>query len=128
MQDWYSSIRWLHIGLVFTSGALFAVRGVGVLCAADWSMHALVRRLSYGIDTLLLSAALLLLHILQLNPFAVPWLRVKLGLLLLYIVLGSFALKRAKTRGGRALCFAAALLCYSFMVTVARAHNPWGFL
>ena len=50
------------------------------------------------------------------------------ALLLLYIVLGSFALKRARTARAKLLFFLASLLCFAFMLTVARAHNALGFL
>jgi len=128
LAEWYPQVRWTHISLVLTSGALFAARGVGVLMGASWAMQPAVRRLSATIDTGLLSAALLLLHILQLNPFAVPWLSTKIGLLLLYIVLGTLALKRAPTPRARLLFFVASLACYGFMLSVALAHHPLGFL
>ena len=124
--DHYTALRLLHITMVVCSGSLFALRGLGVLARAQWPLQAGWRWLSYGIDTLLLGAALSLLWALQLNPFATPWLQLKLGLLLLYIVLGSLALKRARTRAGRGISFLAALLCFAFMATVARAHSPWG--
>lgn len=122
----YPHVRWTHIGLVLASGVLFAARGVGVLVGARWSMVPTVRRLSYSMDTALLTAAFLLLFILDINPFAVAWLSTKIALLLVYIVLGTLALKRARTQAVRRLCFAAALLCYGFMLTVARAHHPLG--
>ena len=128
LSELYPVIRWTHIGLVLTSGTLFAVRGLGVLLGAQWSMTAGVRRLSYAVDTALLSAALLLLYILDLNPFAVPWLSTKIALLLVYIVLGTFALKRARTARMRLVFYIASLLCFAFMLTVARAHHPLGLL
>ena len=124
--DFYPHIRYIHMGLVLASGGLFLARGVAVLRGAAWPMTTGVRRASYSIDTALLGAALVLLHILQLNPFVVAWLGTKLALLLLYIVLGSFALKRAKTRAGRLGFLVASMLCYGYMLTVARAHSPWG--
>jgi uncharacterized membrane protein SirB2 len=124
----YPYIKHAHIGLALASGALFAVRGLAVLAGGRWAMRSPVRHASMGIDTLLLVAALLLLFILQLNPFAVAWLRVKLMLLVAYIVLGTFALKRARGTGARALCFAAALACFLMMYSVARTHNPLGWL
>lgn len=127
MIDLYPQVRLAHIGLVLISGILFAARGAGVLVGAPWSMAPAVRRLSYAIDTTLLGAALWLLYILDLNPFAVPWLSTKIALLLAYIVLGTLALKRARTMRVRLLCFVAALLCFGFMLTVARAHQPLGF-
>lgn len=125
-MDLYFPARLAHISLVLISGTLFAARGVGVLAGAPWSMAPAVRRLSYTIDTALLSAALLLLYVLDINPFVVAWLSTKIALLLAYIVLGTLALKRARTTRVRALCFVAALLCFGFMLTVARAHHPLG--
>ena len=55
-------------------------------------------------------------------------LREKVLLLVLYIVLGTLALKRARTRSARAWCYAAALAVFLFIVSVARAHSPLGFL
>jgi len=124
--EWYPEVRWAHISMVLTSGALFAARGLGVLMGAQWSMAPAIRRLSYMIDTVLLGAALLLLYVLDINPFAVAWLSTKIALLLVYIVLGTLALKRARTTRMRLLCFVAAVLCFGFMLTVARAHHPLG--
>ncbi len=124
--DFYPQIRTIHITLVLVSGALFAARGVGVLAGSAWSLAPIARRLSYAIDTGLLGAALLLLYVLHLNPFIEPWLRTKIVLLLVYIVLGSLALKRARSPRARAIFFAASLLCFGFMLSVAHAHHPLG--
>jgi uncharacterized membrane protein SirB2 len=76
----------------------------------------------------LLTAALMLATLLHQYPFVHAWLTVKVMLLVVYVVLGSFALKRGSTRGVRAWCFGAALLVYAFIVSVARAHDPRGAL
>lgn len=126
VMDVYPVVRWLHMALVATSGTLFVVRGVSVMRGAAWPMTPVVRRTSVLIDSALLGAAVTLLYILQLNPFAVGWLTTKIVFLLLYIVLGTFALKRARNPGVRLWCFLASVLCLGFMVTVARAHHPLG--
>lgn len=126
LMDLYPAFRWTHITCVFFSGTLFVARGIGVLRGATWAMQPGVRRASVLIDSALLSAALMMLYTLQLNPFTVGWLATKIYLLVLYIVLGTFALKRARTPRGRFLCFVAAVLCLGFMVSVARAHHPLG--
>ncbi len=126
LGEFYPLIKHAHIGLAIASGSLFAVRGLAVLAGGRWATRSPVRHASMGIDTLLLIAALLLLFVLQLNPFAVAWLRVKLMLLVAYIVLGTFALKRARGTGARALFFIAALACFLMMYSVARTHNPLG--
>jgi uncharacterized membrane protein SirB2 len=124
----YPQIKAAHIGLAFFSGAFFALRGAAVLAGAAWPQQAAARRASMAIDSALLLAAVLLLAMLNLNPFATPWLLAKLGLLVAYVVLGVLALRRARTRLGRALAFVAALFCFGAMVGIARAHHPLGFL
>src|SRR5688572_25850081 len=128
MIEFYPEIKWVHIVAVVTSGSLFALRGVGTLAGARWPMWAPLRYVTYTVDTVLLTAALMLATILHQYPFVHGWLTVKVLLLVLYIVLGTFALKRARTSRGRALFFAAAALVFLFIVSVARAHHPLGFL
>ncbi len=128
-MDWivhYPALRHLHMGLAFTSGALFAVRGAAVLAGQRWPMHWVPRRLSVIIDTGLLAAAIRLLWELRLNPLLVSWLQVKLALLPVYIVLGALALKYARKRGARTVFYIAALLVYGFMISVALTHSPLG--
>jgi uncharacterized membrane protein SirB2 len=61
-------------------------------------------------------------------PFGSGWLTAKVVLLVAYIVLGSIALKRGRTRAVRITAFVAALSIVGFLITVARAHHPLGFL
>jgi uncharacterized membrane protein SirB2 len=123
---WYPPIKAAHVTLVGASGVLFAVRGAATLAGGGWAMARPWRLLSYGIDTLLLSAGVTLWALLSLSPVGSPWLGVKLLLLLLYIVLGSLALKRARTVAARRASYAAALGVYLFMAAVAVAHHPAG--
>src|SRR5690606_9376471 len=97
------------------------LRGTMVLGGLQrWAMWAPVRYLSYAIDTVLLTAALMLATLLRQYPFVHAWLTVKVVLLVVYIGLGTFALKRGRTRRVRAVCFAAAVLVYLFIISVAR--------
>ena len=128
MIEFYPQVRAVHIGAVLASGALFALRGAGVLGGLRWPLAAPLRYLSYSIDTTLLTAALMLVAMLPAAVFANHWLTVKLGLLVLYVVLGSFALKRGRSARVRAICFAAAVAVYIFMFGVARTHQPFGWL
>lgn len=123
---WYPQLRTLHIACVLLSGALFLARGSAVLAGAAWPMRRPVRLASYAIDSLLLAAALGLAAILPVALFANGWLTAKIVLLLVYIALGTFALKRARTQRGRALCFLGAIAVFLFMISVARAHHPLG--
>jgi len=49
-------------------------------------------------------------------------------LLVVYIMLGTFALKRGRTPRARLICYLLALATYGFMLTVARKHHPLGLL
>lgn len=117
----------LHIGLVVLSVSLFAARGVGVLAGQAWPMAAGARGLAPVIDSALLLAGGALWWLLQLSPTQQHWLLAKLVLLLVYIVLGSLALKRAPTRAAKAVCFVAALSVVGFMASIAVARHPLGW-
>ena len=89
---------------------------------------ATVRYTSYGIDTMLLTSAAMLLTILPGALFANGWLTAKLSLLVVYIVLGICAMRAQFPRGRRAIFYAAALLTFFFMFGIARMHQPLGWL
>jgi uncharacterized membrane protein SirB2 len=126
MIELYHEIKWVHVAAVLTSGGLFALRGMAMLAGARWHMAAPLRYLSYTIDTVLLTAALMLATMLRQYPFVHGWLTTKVLLLMVYVVLGSYALKRGATPAVRAWTFAAALLVYAFIISVARAHDARG--
>jgi uncharacterized membrane protein SirB2 len=126
MLEFYPQIKAAHIALVLTSGGLFATRGLLLLLGQQWARAAVLRYLSYTLDSALLTAALMLLVVLKLNPFTTAWLATKLVLLLLYIGLGVVAMRRERSRPQRLLAYFGALLVFGFMYTVARAHQPLG--
>jgi uncharacterized membrane protein SirB2 len=128
MLELYPQIKAVHIAAVMASGVLFLLRGAAVQMGASWAMAAPLRYLSFTIDTVLLTAALMLATIIHQFPFVQGWLTAKVLLLVVYIVLGSFALKRGRTRAVRTSCWIAALLVYLFIVSIARAHNPLGIV
>lgn len=126
MAAWYLQILWTHIGCVIASGSLFFTRGCMMLAGLPAANHVALRRASVVIDSLLLIAAIALTTIIHQYPFVQAWLTVKVVLLVVYIVLGVFALRRGRTRAIRGACFIAAMAVFLFIVSVARAHNPWG--
>ena len=127
MIEFYPQIKAFHIAFVIASVMLFAGRGGLVLAGSRWGMVAPVRYLSYSIDTALLTSALMLLTILPGAMFANHWLTVKLSLLLVYVLLGSFALKRGRTPKIRLACYVGALIVIAMVVGVAYSHHPLGW-
>ncbi len=128
MLEFYPQIRLFHISCVLLSGSLFCLRGLLMLAGSAHANHLLLRWLSYAIDSALLTAALLLMTLLHQYPVQQSWLTVKVLLIAVYVVLGVFALRRGRTYRARARCFAAAVLVYLFVISVARAHEPLGAL
>jgi uncharacterized membrane protein SirB2 len=126
MSEFYSQLKMLHIACVVCSGVLFTVRGVLMWAESRWTNALALRRLSYAIDTLLLGSAISLAGILHQFPFVSSWLTAKLLLLVVYILLGIFALRRGRTPLARQVCFVAALSVYAFIISIATSHNPRG--
>lgn len=126
--DLHPTLKLAHVALVTASGLLFALRGAASQAGAAWAMRRPWRLLSVVIDTLLLTAGATLWWLLGLHPVRDPWLGTKLALLLLYIVLGSLAMKRGRTPAVRRASYAAALATYLFIATVALRHQPLGLM
>jgi uncharacterized membrane protein SirB2 len=128
MIAFYAQIKFVHVLCVLLSGSLFSLRGALMLMRSRLTNHLALRVASWTIDTALLTSALMLVTVLHQYPFVHGWLTVKVCLLVVYIVLGTYALKRGRTRTIQVGCFLGALAVYLFIVSVARAHSPWGWL
>lgn len=127
MEEFYIEIRSVHIAAVALSGTLFALRAFAFnLTGAQWPKAAAVRYFSYSVDTVLLTAALMLTTIIGQYPFTSGWLTVKVVLLVIYIGLGMLALKPARTPQFRLSATLAAVAVFLFIITVARTHHPLG--
>ena len=128
MIEYYVPIKLVHVGAALLSGALFLVRGLIVLAGRRRSgaLVSSLRYLSYAVDTALLTAALMLVSVLPRAMFANGWLTAKLLLLVPYVVLGSYALKRARSERVRWITYGLALAAFALMLTIARYHDPLG--
>jgi len=126
--EFYAEIRLVHMTAAFASGGLFLLRGLALPSGADWSRAAPLRFASYVIDTVLLTAALMLMTIVGQYPFVDGWLTMKVALLAVYVVLGMLAFWSGWPLAARIGCWLAGLAVYAFIVSVARAHHPLGVL
>jgi len=80
--------------------------------------------LPHLIDSLLLGSALSLAWLSHQYPFVQGWLTAKFCGLLVYILCGSIALKRGRSRSIRACFLVLALLAYAYIVSVALTRQP----
>lgn len=124
----YPALRHAHIVLVTLSGTLFALRAAGVIAGARWPLAPGPRFAAMGIDTLLLAAGVTLWATLGLNPLRETWLGAKLVLLVVYVGLGTMALRRARGTDARLAWTVAALACFGTMVAIARTHDAFAGL
>jgi uncharacterized membrane protein SirB2 len=128
MLEFYPWIKLVHYSAALCSGAFFTLRALALLSGMHWPRAAPIRYLSYSIDSVLLTAALMLLTILPSALFANGWLWVKIAFVLAYILLGIAAFRPQRANNTRAILLGAALLCFIQVYTIARLHQPWGVL
>lgn len=124
----YPLIKTVHLLSIALSLALFAARWLGVLAQADWAMHRSTRVATVAIDTVLLGAGVALWVLGGWHPWHSPWLGAKLLALVAYVLLGSWALKRARSRSGHLWFGLLALGVAGHMVGIALHHHPAGWL
>ncbi len=123
----YAAIKLVHVGAAALSIAGFTLRGAWMLRSPQRLSEPWVRIVPHVIDTVLLASALWLAW--QLGAEGTrDWLWAKLIALLVYVGLGTIALKRGRTRGVRVAAFAGALATFAYIVTVAIAKSPLGLL
>lgn len=120
----FSVLKLVHVTCVVASFALFWVRGVWMLQGSPRLQRRWARIAPHVVDTLLLASAIGMLVVARRSPFEFDWLSAKLVALVLYIALGTIALKRGRTRKARIMAWIAAQIVFLYLVAVALAKNP----
>lgn len=123
-MEYYFGIKHLHLSLVALSGVLFLLRGILMLKSSKALQMKTLRIAPHIVDTALLIAGVSLAVLSGLKPGATPWIMAKLIALVVYIGLGTIAIKRGKTYPIRATAFVAALCTFGYMIAVAVTKNP----
>ena len=126
MITFYPDIKLVHIAAALFSGAFFALRALALIAGMRWPRLAPVRYFSYTVDTVLLTAAFMLLTILPRELYANGWLLVKLCFVAGYVLLGILAFRPQRRTLARAALVTAAGLCFLQAYCIARAHHPLG--
>lgn len=120
----YLALKHLHVACVVLSGLGFLLRGWWMLNDSPRLKTRPARVVPHMVDSVLLGSALLMAWQSSQYPFAQGWLTAKFVGLLAYILCGTMALKRARTKGRRVLFLVLALLAYAYIVGVALTRNP----
>ena len=123
----YDVLKIVHVSAVTLSFLGFFARGLGMIGDASWINSRLARTLPHVVDTVLLLSALGLVWMLRMSPFAAPWLAAKIVGLVVYVLLGSIALRRGRTKPVRIAAWVTAMATFVYIVSVAITKNPAGF-
>ena len=124
----YLVLKNLHLATIALTLALFVLRGAWMMAESPRLQARWVRVVPHVNDTLLLASGIALAVLIEQYPLVHSWLTAKFFALIAYIVLGTIALKRGKTKSQRIAAWIAALLVFGYMAAVARAHDPLPFL
>ena len=118
------TLKYLHIAFVALSFSLFFLRGLWMLNSSSMLQQRWVKITPHIVDTGLLLSAIALAYQLSMSPLSTPWLMAKIIALVLYIVVGTIAIKRGKTRTIRLTAWVTALFIFLYILAVAITHNP----
>ncbi|RUM94026.1 MAG: regulator SirB [Thiothrix sp.] len=118
----------LHYLTVTLSLLGFVLRGVWMMRDSPLLQARLVKVLPHINDALLIFSAMGVAYLAELYPWEQSWMVAKLLALLVYILIGTVALKRGSTMVIRIAAWVMALLVFAYIVSVAMTHSPIPFL
>jgi uncharacterized membrane protein SirB2 len=116
----YTTLKHLHATAATISIAGFALRYAWMIAGSPRLQSRAAKVLPHIVDTILLASAILLAVQAGIAPWSVGWLGFKVIGLIVYIVLGTIALKRGRTRGVRIAAGATAIALFGAIVWAAR--------
>jgi len=121
----YLIIKIVHMTCAMLTTLGFALRGYWMVTESNLLQRKPVRILPHIIDTFLLLSAIVLVVMSRQYPIVVGWVTFKVVLLVLYIVLGTMALKRGKTKQHRIAYLVASLVTLAVIFMVAAVKPGW---
>ncbi|EPC00859.1 invasion gene expression up-regulator, SirB [Litchfieldella anticariensis FP35 = DSM 16096] len=127
-MEHYSLIKHLHMTAAGASLALFVLRAWWSVRESPRLQRMWVRVVPHLIDTALLLLGVWLMVMLRFWPHQHPWLAAKLIGLVVYIVVGTVAIKRGRTPRQRGLAAIAAVLVFVYIIGAAVQHHPLSWL
>lgn len=123
MLQFHTQLLAAHVTLAIVSPVLFSLRALRAVRGLD-PARGWLRYAPHAVDSALLLAGLALATNIRQYPFADAWLTAKFLALLGYITAGHFAVRRARTGGGRIAAFGAALAILAYIYAVALTRDP----
>lgn len=115
----YLAIKHIHMTCAALSGILFFTRGIWMLRDSEMLQRRWVNASAHAIDTILLLSAITMAVWSAQYPFVLPWLTVKLGMVVAYIMVGAIAIRHGGSKRVRTVAFVVALLLFAYIVKLA---------
>jgi uncharacterized membrane protein SirB2 len=121
---WYMGIiKTIHIVCALLSISGFVGRGILMIKGSPLLKARWVKVSPHIIDTVLLVSAITLASQWGWPALQMPWLLAKIIALLLYIVLGSLALRPGRPQSIRIFAWLSAIIIFAYIVLVAMTKN-----
>ena len=114
------TLKLVHESCVVLTFFSYSLRGFWMMIDSALLQHKLTRVLPHIIDTVLLVSGVTLALMLYGDFYRLSWLMVKLGAVVVYIVLGSIAIRYGRTKTVRITALILAWCVFFFIVVLAR--------
>ncbi|GAA3551413.1 SirB2 family protein [Zobellella aerophila] len=125
----YLAVKHAHMLFVMLSLTLFMLRAWLAVPSPARSQHKVLKIVPHINDTLLIGCGIWLAIQIHQVPFGnSPWLTAKVIGLLLYIVVGTIAIKRGKTRAQRLAAALTAIGLFAYIYGAAISKSPLSWL
>ena len=121
----YLALKHLHTTAAALSLLFFIIRAYWSVIESAVLQKKAIRIAPHVIDTILLACGLAMAYTLGFNQ---GWIWAKLVALVLYIGVGTIAIKRGKTPATRGIAALGAVVIFFYIVGVALTRNAWSWL
>ena len=117
-------VKSIHIVCALLSISGFVARGILMINSSPLLTARWVKVSPHIVDTVLLISAIVLASQWGWSALEMPWLLSKIMALLIYIVLGSLALRPGRPQSVRISSWVAAIAIFAYILSVALTKNP----
>lgn len=126
-MKYYILLKNAHVICAILTFLSFSIRGVWMLRKSPLLHHALTKIFPHVIDAALLATGVSLALLSHQYPFTHNWLTVKFFAVIVYIMLGSIALRYGRTLALRQLALLGAWVVFLYLAAVAwsRHYHPF---
>ncbi|MGO1247613.1 MAG: SirB2 family protein [Oceanisphaera sp.] len=125
----YVAIKHAHMMFAIISITLFMLRAWLAIPSPDRIQNKLLKIAPHVIDTILLALGIWLAVLSSQIPFGnSPWLTAKVVGLVVYIIVGTIAIKRGKTHKQRLIATLIAIATFAYIYGAAISKSPFSWL